>query len=176
MAKDSSWLDVLEYGAERTRRKLGVATLSISRFEWRCGWLRTLINTGVLGPGEESRPENEIYPLARYPAVDQLCRKRTPYLSTPTAPGDPAAVAVESALGKSSQAAAPIVIGDAVWGELWTASTPDDLPLTAKELPEICSAADQFAAGLARALADLQPPPRCTPVRRRRTRTLARRG
>jgi hypothetical protein len=32
-------------------------------------------------------------------------------------------------LGKETQPAAPIVIGDVVWGELWVASTPGDLTL-----------------------------------------------
>jgi GAF domain-containing protein len=160
MPKDRAWLDVLAYAAERTRAELGVATLSISSFESSAGCLRTLVNTGVLGPGEDPRPDEELYPLDRYPLVERLCRRRTPYLCTPTAPGDAAAAAVESALGKSSQAGAPIIVGDVVWGELWTASTPVDSPLTEADLPVICSAAERFAAGLARALADLQPPRR----------------
>ena len=170
MPKDSAWLDVLEYAAEQTRRDLGVATLSISSFEARARRLRTLVNTGVLGPGEEPRPHAELYPLDRYPLVERLCCRRAPYLSTPSAPGDAAAVALECALGKSSQAAAPLVIDDAVWGELWAASTPPDLPLTAADLPGICSATEEFAAGLARALADLQAPPRRRGPLHRRTR------
>jgi GAF domain-containing protein len=160
MPKDSPWLDVLEYAAERTRRDLGVATLSISSFESRARRLRTLVNTGVLGPGEEPRPAQELYSLDRYPLVQRLCCRRTPYLSSPTAPGGAAELALESALEKSSQAAAPIIVDDRVWGELWTASTLTDEPLTEDDLPGICSAAERFGAGLARALADLRGPRR----------------
>jgi hypothetical protein len=50
------------------------------------------------------------------------------------------------------------VIGDVVWGELWTASALGDLPLDARELPLVCWAAQRFAAGLGQLLADLGVP------------------
>ena len=160
MSDCGPWLDVIEYAAERMRRELGVATLSVSRFDSGDAVLRTLVNAGHLGPGEERRPRHEVYPLARYPLVARLYAARRPYLSTPGAPGDAAAVACESALGKSSQAAAPLVVGGRVWGELWAASTSEQRPLTRADLPDVCAAAERFAAGLARLLADLRDGPR----------------
>ena len=54
---------------------------------------------------------------------------------------------------RETQAAAPIVIGDVVWGEFWVASIPGDLPLAAAELPLIEWAAQAFADDAADVLA-----------------------
>jgi hypothetical protein len=152
------WLDILEYAAEHTRRDLGVSSLAVSRFEPRAARMRTLVNVGVLGPGERRRPAEELYPFARYPTVARLFLRRAPYASTPETPGEPDCLALQTALKKTSQAGAPLIIGDVVWGELWTASTAGDLPLRLSELPLICWAAQRFAAGLGKLLADLRVP------------------
>jgi hypothetical protein len=150
-------LDELERAGDRTRRELGVSTLSISRFAPHIRALSTLCNTGTLGPGEQRRPTVEQYPLSEFPAARALVTYRRPYISTPGLSGDLASVALEAALDKSSQAAAPLIIDDGVWGEVWVASTASELPLARRELPLICWAADQLAATLAQIIGDLAP-------------------
>ena len=49
--------------AEEARAAIGAASLSVSRWEREQGALRTIINVGELGPGEERYPAAEIYPL-----------------------------------------------------------------------------------------------------------------
>lgn len=107
---------------ERFRRRLlGVSTLSISVFESEAGrpyagLLQTLINTGVLGPYEQPRPVAELYLLYDFPAVAALVIHRRQYLVSPSSPADTASLALQTALEKTSQTAARLIINDAVWG------------------------------------------------------------
>jgi hypothetical protein len=48
--------DVLELAAERALAALGGASLSISRWDMDARLVRTLVNVGELGPGEERFP------------------------------------------------------------------------------------------------------------------------
>jgi hypothetical protein len=150
----ASILDPLEASAELLRSQLGVDTLSVSCFRGRAGDLRTLINTGVLGPGEQRRPTAECYPLHAFPAAAALVTHRRPYVSARGAPGDAASVSLEARLEKTSQAAAPVVVEEKVWGELWVASTDAGLPLTRAELPLICWAATRLGHLVAELLAE----------------------
>jgi hypothetical protein len=150
----ASILDPLESAAEGLRRQLGVDTLSVSCLRGRAGVLRTLVNAGALGPGEHRRPPAEYYPLHAFPAAEALVAHRRPYLSTHGGVADPASVALEARLEKTSQAAAPLVIGEEVWGELWVASTATGLPLSRAEVPLICWAAERFGHVVAELLGD----------------------
>jgi hypothetical protein len=166
----ATWIDELESAAERLRGQLGVSTLSISRYRTDVCALHTLVNVGVLGRNEERRPAAEVYPLGDFQAAAALVRHRRPYLSAPGVPGDPASLAIEAALGKSSQAAAPLIVDDVVWGELWTASAGSDLMLERSELPLVCWAAERFGAVLAELAGDLEheEPPLTNGSRHRR--------
>ena len=55
--------EALEVIAEQALVALDAASLSISRWNRADNTLRTLINVGDLGPGEERWPENEVYPI-----------------------------------------------------------------------------------------------------------------
>ena len=123
-------LDPLEDFAEHVRAEIGVCTLAISAFDRTGNELRTLVNTGVLGPGQERRPAYERYPLRLFPAAAALVHERSPYVVSSAEPGDPASHTLAAALMKTSQSAAPIVVDGEVWGELWAGSTADGLPLT----------------------------------------------
>jgi len=147
-------LDPLEDFAEHVRAELGVCTLAISAFDGTGNELRTLVNTGVLGPGEEPRPAYERYPLRLFPAAAALVHERSPYAVSAAEPGDPASHTLAVALMKTSQSAAPIVVDGEVWGELWAGSTADGLPLTTSELPLITWSAGRVARLLSDLLAD----------------------
>jgi hypothetical protein len=128
---------------------VAVSTLAVSCVDTRLRSLRTLVNTGVLGPGEERRPAGEAYRLVDYPSAAMLVRTRRPYFSIPEAPADDASAELERALQKTSQAAAPLVIADRVWGELWMSSVAGDLPVAPNELPFVEWTARRYAARMA---------------------------
>src|SRR5918911_3181385 len=67
--------EVLELAAERALAAMGAASLSISRWETDAGVIRTLVNVGELGPGEERFPENETYSVHDYPSVARVIRE-----------------------------------------------------------------------------------------------------
>ena len=72
--------DVLEVVAEETRRVVGASSVSISRWEREHDRVRTLINVGELGPGEERFPTGETYELADYPLAARLLRDGESYV------------------------------------------------------------------------------------------------
>ena len=150
----ASGLDLLEDAGEQLRGRLGVDTLSVSRLSRRQRALGVLINAGTLGPGELRQPADERYPLAAFPAAAALVAHRRPYLFGSDSPADPASATLELELEKTSQAAAPLIVGDEVWGELWVASTADGLPLQAPELSLICWAARRFGTEIETMLGD----------------------
>src|SRR5215217_3212013 len=67
--------DVLELAAERSLEALGGASLAISRWDMETGVVRTLVNVGELGPGEERFPKNETYSVHDYPSVATVIKE-----------------------------------------------------------------------------------------------------
>jgi GAF domain-containing protein len=112
--------DVLEVAAEGTRLSLNAATVSISRYNGDAGVLRTLINVGDLAPVEQRWPEEEIYPVTRWPELQEVLDSsatRTDALDDPQC--DPRERALLNQLGKGSSITAAIVVEDLVWGEFY---------------------------------------------------------
>jgi len=128
--------DALEVIAEQTRAALGAGSFSISRWERERGVLRTMINVGELGPGEERWPTDEEYPLADYRDVTELLGQGRPYATTLDDEDiDPAVEALLRRLNKYSELAVPVMYQGAMWGELWATGAdrrcfgPDDVRL-----------------------------------------------
>jgi diguanylate cyclase (GGDEF)-like protein len=129
--------DALEVIAEQTLKALDAASFSISRWERQRGVLRTLINVGELGPGEERWPRDEVYPLADYRYVTDLLRQGLPYVNSIDNEDEDAALDVWllRRLNKESELAVPVMYESAMWGELWATGTrgrrfgPDDICL-----------------------------------------------
>ena len=142
--------EILAEEAERVLRRLPVACASISVWEREAGLLRTVVNAGVLAPGEEERPDDETYPVHTFPALAALLERRAPYCFGPGDPIDVSSASLVASLGKETQAAAPIVPGSEVWGALWVATLPGARPLTRADLPWIVRAANQLARALIR--------------------------
>ena len=112
----------LEVVAEQSLLILDAASFSISRWERQRGVLRTLINVGALGPGEERWPEDEFYPLTEYCLVTDLLRHGEPHVnSIDDHDADDDAVALIRSLEKESELAVPVMVAGAMWGELWAA-------------------------------------------------------
>jgi len=141
-------LDLLAEQAERARHALGVALVSISVWERDAGLLRTIVNAGVLSPGTEARPADEVYPVLSFPALVTLLERRTPYCFGRGDRVDVASASLVASLGMDTQAAAPIVVRGAVWGSLWVATAPDERPLGTSDLPGVVRAANEVARAL----------------------------
>ena len=127
--------EALEVIAEQALQALDAAAVSISRWEAETE-LRTLINVGRPGPGEQRWPEAEIYDLTDDHPVKQLLRHGRPYVfSVDDAHANPVEAEWLRDIGKESELAVPIMHGDLMWGELWAAGVdgrrfgPDDVQL-----------------------------------------------
>ena len=126
--------DAVVVVVEQSLVALEAASFSISRWERQRGVLRTLINVGELGPGEQRWPQNEEYPLADYRFVTDLLRQGRSYLSSiDDDDADPASLSLLRRLEKESQLAVPVMYEGAMWGQLWATGTrgrrfgPDDV-------------------------------------------------
>ena len=128
--------EVLEVIAEQSLSVLGAASLSISRWEPEHGALRGLINVGILGPGDERWPQNELYPVGDDPYVSELLQNGKPYsnaIDDPTS--DAACIATLQKYGRESELAVPVMYDDTMWGEIWVSGVdgrrfgPDDIQL-----------------------------------------------
>lgn len=143
--------DVMEQAAEAALDVTGAASLSISKWERDRDAMRTLINVGELGPGEERFPAEELYPLEEHPLVAKLLQDGQAYF---TAVDDPAAsqpaVEVLTALGKDSDVGVPIVLDGAVWGEVWATTAAGSRRFDAGDVRFLQAIADRLALVLAR--------------------------
>jgi diguanylate cyclase (GGDEF)-like protein len=124
--------EALEAIAQHTLSALNAASVSISRWERSDNLLRTLINVGDLGPGEERWPEDETYPVTDDRQITRLLRQGRPYLNSI----DDEHFDTNSMLlrfEKESELAVPVMYDDIMWGELWVTGTcgrrfgPDDV-------------------------------------------------
>ena len=154
--------DALVVVAEQSLVALEAASFSISRWERQRGVLRTLINVGELGPGEQRWPQNEEYPLADYRYVTDLLRQGRSYLSSiDDDDADPASLSLLRRLEKESQLAVPVMYEGSMWGQLWATGTrgrrfgPDDvrvLEAIAAQVSVAIGRAELLQRGLAECL------------------------
>jgi len=127
--------EALEVIAEQALLALDARSVSISRWEPDTD-VRTLINVGGLGPGEQRWPEAEIYDVSEDGPVMSLLRHGQPYVfSLDDAEANPTEAAWLRSIGKESELAVPIMYEDVMWGELWASGVdgrrfgPDDVQL-----------------------------------------------
>jgi diguanylate cyclase (GGDEF)-like protein len=144
--------EVLETAAEAMRVTLDVSSVSISRWEHEGELLRTLINAGDLGPGEERWPTHETYPVDANPVAHRVLRRGEPHI---TNRDDPTADAIERALlgvlHKQWSAAVAIVVDGATWGELYVTRSEALGPIAPADVTFMQAVAAQVALGLGRA-------------------------
>ncbi len=147
---------LMEAVAETARELLGADSVSVSRLEDDRSTLRTLINVGSLGPGEQRWPAQETYQVADFPdslafLLGRPTRRVTTVVDDPDA--EPAEVALLRSLGKSSSLKTPIILDARVWGELWTSRGPDGPPFTDYDADLAQVIVGLVSAGLAQAAA-----------------------
>jgi diguanylate cyclase (GGDEF)-like protein len=144
--------EVLELAAERALAALGGASLSISRWDMEAGLVRTLVNVGELGPGEERFPENETYSQEEYSSVYTVMGEGRPYLATIDDPGsDPAMRELLQRLGKESSLAVPLILDGRPWGELEVMTAPGRPRVSLEDVDFLRAIADQLVGAIHRA-------------------------
>src|SRR5215211_5272568 len=144
--------DVLEVVAEQTCRVVGASSVSISRWEREHDRVRTLINVGELGPGEERFPTEEIYSLADYPLAARLLRDGESYVVSRA----DEEVSVHDrqlldALDKGSYIGVPVIFDGRTWGKLEAFANVGAVPFTRRHVPFLEAIAGQVGAAIGRA-------------------------
>jgi diguanylate cyclase (GGDEF)-like protein len=113
--------------------------------------LQTLVNVGVLHPGEERWPVAEYYPMADFPKVSASIQSRDSR-SIITTVGDAGAGSPEAALlertGRAASLTAPMLVNGEPWGELWVARGSGGPAFTDGEARTAEEIAALLAAGL----------------------------
>jgi diguanylate cyclase (GGDEF)-like protein len=144
--------DVVEVAAEESLAAVGAASLSISRWEHDRSALRTLVNVGELGPGEERRPADEVYRLEEDDLLRGLLERGESYT---TSLDDPDVFPIErdllASLGKHHAIAVPISFAGEPWGELWVTRHERQPAFGERDLRFLQTVAGQIAAAVGRA-------------------------
>jgi diguanylate cyclase (GGDEF)-like protein len=144
--------EVLELAAERALEALGGSSLAISRWDAESGVVRTLVNVGALGPGEERFPENEIYSELDYPSVVAVIREGRSSLAAIDDPEtDEAQRELLLRLGKESSLSVPMVLRGEPWGELWVTTASGAPRLKEDDETFLRAIADVLAGAIHRA-------------------------
>ena len=144
--------EVLELAGERALEALGGSSLSISRWDLDAGVVRTLVNVGELGPGEERFPKDEVYSVNDYPSVVTVIREGGSTLAYVDDPeSDSAQRELLRRLGKESSLSVPMIFRGQPWGELWVTSAPGAPRLTADDEDFVRAIADQLVGAIHRA-------------------------
>ena len=144
--------EVLELAGERALEALGGSSLAISRWDLEAGVVRTLVNVGELGPGEERFPKDETYSVNDYPSVVTVIREGGSSLAYVDDPeSDSAQRELLRRLGKDSSLSVPMIFRGEPWGELWVTSAPGAPRLTADDETFLRAIADLLVGAVHRA-------------------------
>ena len=119
---------IIEVAAEGALAPLNAASVSIGRQEPGTGTIRTLINTGRLGPDEQRWPDDEVYQIDNYLllqvwagmaesfAVGQL---RIIVVSVDDPAADPEEVKLLRSFDKATSMSTPLIVDGKMWGEVY---------------------------------------------------------
>jgi diguanylate cyclase (GGDEF)-like protein len=144
--------EVLEVAAEEALRATGAASLSVGRWDRERNLLRTLINVGQLGPGEERFPDEETYAIADHGQLERMLRNGEPYFNAVDDPStEPSALALLRELEKESDVGVPIVTEGESWGEVWASTAAGQPRFRASDVRFLQAIAGQLAVAIERA-------------------------
>jgi diguanylate cyclase (GGDEF)-like protein len=144
--------EVLELAAERSLEALGGSSLAISRWEKETGLVRTLVNVGELGPGEERFPEDETYSVHDYPSMGLAMSEGKSSLAAVDDPAsDPLQRELLKRLGKESSLCVPMMLHGETWGELEVMNAPGEPRLTLEDETFLRAIAHQVVGAIHRA-------------------------
>jgi diguanylate cyclase (GGDEF)-like protein len=143
---------VLEVAAEEARAAICAASLSVSRWERDGAALRTIINVGALGPGEERYPAAEVYPLHEDRSGQRLLTEGMPYFNAVDDHGlDPWCAERLRRLGKESEVGVPILVEGEPWGEVYATTAPGEPRFRGEDVRFLEAVAGQLAVAIERA-------------------------
>jgi diguanylate cyclase (GGDEF)-like protein len=143
---------VLEVAAEEARAAICAASLSVSRWDRDGATLRTIINVGALGPGEERYPAAELYPLGEDLSGQRLLIEGVPYFNAVDDPEvDPWCAARLRRLGKESEVGVPILVEGEPWGEVYATTAPGEPRFRGEDVRFLEAVAGQLAVAIERA-------------------------
>jgi diguanylate cyclase (GGDEF)-like protein len=138
--------------AEAARAALDGASASLSEWEPGHGLVRTLVNVGDLGPGEELLPQEETYSMLEYGMLTVMLEEERGILTSIGQDNQADAhLLLLHQLRKGSSVCAPIPLDGRVWGELFVTRALDQSPFTESELDFAVAVAAQVGAALATA-------------------------
>jgi diguanylate cyclase (GGDEF)-like protein len=142
LGRSAELVVMLELAAEGALIAIDAASVSISRQEPGTGTVRTLINVGRLGPGEERWPEDEVYQVDDF-LVDRawsgmsaqfaVGELRIAITCVDDPHGDPEEVRLLRCLQKASAMSAPLIVDGKLWGELYATREAADEPFGATD-------------------------------------------
>jgi diguanylate cyclase (GGDEF)-like protein len=116
------------------------------------GVVRTLVNVGDLGPGEERFPADETYSVHEYPSVVTVIREGGSSLAAVDDPDtDEPQRELLARLGKESSLSVPMIFRGEPWGELWVTTAPGQPRLTPDDEIFLRAIADQLVGAIHRA-------------------------
>jgi diguanylate cyclase (GGDEF)-like protein len=148
----SSLEQVLELAAEEARAAIDAASLSVSRWERETDTLRTIINVGALGPGEERYPAREVYPLREDVGAHRLLHEGVPFFNAvDDRDVDPLCAARLRRLGKESELGVPILVEGEAWGEVYATTAPGQPRFRGEDVRFLEAVAGQLALAIERA-------------------------
>jgi diguanylate cyclase (GGDEF)-like protein len=144
--------EVLEVAAEEALTAVNAASLSVSRWEREENVLRTIINVGDLGPGEERYPTDETYPLRNDSVAWRLLHEGVAYFNAVDDPDlEPSCAARLERLGKESDVGVPILVEDLTWGEVYATTAPGQPRFRGEDVRFLEAVAGQLALAIGRA-------------------------
>ena len=144
--------EVLELAGERALEALGGSSLSISRWDLEAGVVRTLVNVGELGPGEERFPKDETYSVNDYPSVVTVIREGGSSLAYVDDPeSDSAQRELLRRLGKESSLSVPMIFRGRALGRAVVMTAPGAPRLTADDETFLRAIADLLVGAIHRA-------------------------
>jgi diguanylate cyclase (GGDEF)-like protein len=143
----------LEIAAEEAVRALDAACVAVSRLEPGTGDVRTIINAGVLGPGEERWPVDEVYRLEDYAKLATVVEELRGWHAAADDPrADPAEVDLMLRYGKGAALAVPLLVDGTLWGEFYASRMLGDRPFVDDDLAYTEALSAILAGAISRAL------------------------
>ncbi|WP_428836271.1 diguanylate cyclase domain-containing protein [Streptomyces carpaticus] len=139
--------EVARAAAEGARTALGGSFAALSVWERERGRLRVLVNTGRLVAGEEEFPADESYAVRDFPEI-ALASPHEPRAWVERADGPRRGAALRRQ-GRGCCVAAPVVLADRAWGELYVARDAGLAVFTPDEAEFAAVLASVTATGLA---------------------------
>jgi diguanylate cyclase (GGDEF)-like protein len=120
LGRSEALLRLLEIAAEEARVAMEAASVSVSRLVPGTLTVKTLVNVGDLGPGEERWPEDETYEMEHFANLELVLDELKMWMADVRDPGlDDNERTLLERLGKGSSLGAPIIVDGQLWGEFY---------------------------------------------------------